>query len=52
MKSAIVKEYLHLNRKRRHLQRRIEKDQVQLTQIEKRINELKPIIEGGQQWQK
>lgn len=46
MKELIVKEYMHLNRKRRHLQKRIEKDQAEITKLELRINELKPIFEG------
>jgi prefoldin subunit 5 len=45
MKELIVKEYMHLNRKRRHLQKRIEKDQAKIAEVEKRINELKPYFE-------
>lgn len=41
----LVKEYMHLNRKRRHLQKRIEKDKAEIANLEKRINEIKPMFE-------
>ncbi len=45
MKELIVKEWLHINRKRCRLQKRIEKDQAKIAEVEKRINELKPYFE-------
>lgn len=45
MKELIVKEWLFLNRKRRNMLKRIEKDQAKVAEVEKRINELKPYFE-------
>lgn len=45
MKELIAKEWLYINRKRCRLQKRIEKDKAKIAEVEKRINELKPLFE-------
>lgn len=46
MKELIVKEYLHLNRKLNHLNKRIKKDQNEMVKIEMRIKEIERIMGG------
>lgn len=45
--NLLVKEFLHLNRKLRHLNKRINKDQNEMVKIEMRIKEIERIIKGG-----
>lgn len=46
MKELLVKEYLHLNRKRRNMKKRILKEQLNLIEIDKRIKEIERIMRG------
>lgn len=46
MKDQLVKEFLHLNRKRRFLLKRLEKDKAQLNECENRIKEIENIMRG------
>lgn len=46
MKELLVKEYLHLNRLRRNVRKRLERDQAKLIETEKRIKEIEMIMRG------
>jgi wobble nucleotide-excising tRNase len=46
LKDQLVKEFLYLNRKLNHLNKRIKKDQNEMVKIEMRIKEIERIMEG------
>ncbi len=46
MKELLVKEYLHLNRIRRNMAKRLERDRAKLIETSKRIKEIEMIMRG------